>query len=120
MTPLLLMIKGQWRVDFLIDRNRNITETRTDNNQIYRLIKRSIDKPTLNITSTSIFKHQTENPYLKVGDDADVSVIGINNSSSTLSNTVNLSFEHTPQEEPRQQLHSQQEHLSPLLKVINQ
>ena len=86
---------GEWRVDFLIDRNRNITETRTDNNQIYRLIK-VINKPTLNVTSTSVFKSNTENPYLKVGDDADVSVIGINNSTTTLSNTVNLSFEHTP------------------------
>jgi hypothetical protein len=86
---------GEWRVDFLIDRNKNITETRTDNNQTYRLIK-VINKPTLNITSTSIFKHLSENPYLKVGETADVSVIGINNSNSTLSNTVNLSFDHTP------------------------
>ncbi len=86
---------GDWRVDFLIDRNRNITEARTDNNQIYRLIK-VIDKPTLNVTSTSVFKSNSENPYLKVSDDADISVIGINNSTSTLSNTLNLSFDHTP------------------------
>ena len=75
---------GQHRLDFYIDPDKNITENRRGNNTTFRLID-VINKPTLNISMMSVVKKDEVSSYVVDGDDVNVSMIGVNNSTSNIS-----------------------------------
>ena len=92
---------GNYQIEFIIDDTNSVKESRKDNNRVIRYIE-LIDPPTFD-TTTTVFKGDstnsnliTSNPDIVNGDDVDISVIGINDSSLTVSGSVFLKYRHAP------------------------